>query len=251
MIATLKQVIDDYNVFKPYFEKYGDMPEIGTDLDMSNIRVSVSKMTSVGGHADFQWHYNHKKDELWIDNLTLTISNSLDFPEYQYYDTLLHEMAHVFEYVNNPDAIRQYYVNGRKYDFHGKYFEDITGKISNDTGYRITKYMDMLELKDMKSTMKGYVVVMYGKYDDKLYMVVTPNGLKKFKGFSSRYYPYCEVYSTDTGTLTYPFVTKVHATPDLLRKGKGVFRVNDNVDFSEWKRQWLNTYKKIDELDWE
>lgn len=249
MIATVARIIEDYNTYKPYFEQYGSMPSIGSQP--SNITLKISKMTTNGGHAGFEWEYEHDTNKLTIGNYSITINCNIDFTEIQYYDTILHEMIHIFEYVNHQEAIYMRYVERKDYDFHGEYFEKMIAKISSDTGYKITKYMDYQELRDMRMTIKAYICIITDKLGKNLYMVVTPQSLKRFRDLSSRYYPLCEVYSTKEGTITYPFAFGVRATPESFRMGRGVYCFPKNITREEWQELWLNDYTKIDELDWE
>lgn len=134
MLITKSWIESHYNKFNELY--FGN--------SLPRIEFKVSRSRNSWGFASFRYDYENST----IIPLSITISNYYDSPEEVKIQTLLHEMIHIEDYMWHPEHFIR---NGKKvtsryYDAHGPWFRDEARRITEESGYSITKYVSREEV---------------------------------------------------------------------------------------------------------
>lgn len=156
MIVTVEWIRAKYNKFnKLYFN--GELPEI-------EFKLSRSKNT---------WGYAGYIISIKTGKITpeyIAISNYYDSPEHVKECTLLHEMIHVKDYVQNPEHYVVGHRKNRYYDPHGTWFKNEASKFIQ-YGYDINKNVTDQEIEASKQSANTKRILARKKNNTRIFAV--------------------------------------------------------------------------------
>ena len=135
MLVTTSWIKKNYNKFnKLYFNN-----------SLPNIEFKISHSKHTWGFAAFKYDFKNNT----IIPISITLSNYYDSPEDVKIQTLLHEMIHIKDYIENPT---HYIINGKRvranyYNAHGIWFVREAARITIESGYNIATHVTTPEIK--------------------------------------------------------------------------------------------------------